>query len=213
LQPAAVVLPAVAQNSIATGLQETSGANVEEAAGANEETASANVEGTAGAKAAARPEELFQVDLPAMAQVCLRMAAAKAMHDLEPLMEDACRVLNANGLVVWLWEAEGGVLRPSLSFGYSRQVLARLPALTPEAKNAIGAAFRSGLSQLTDGEGFATSAIALPLVTARGCGGVLAVEYPTGQERQKTLEALATILAAQLSLHLTAEPLARSAIA
>jgi len=40
---------------------------------------------------------------------------------------------------------------------------------------------------------------AVPLLTSDGCTGVLSVELPDGRERQRDVESLARILAAQLA--------------
>lgn len=155
----------------------------------------------------------LDIDLPAMGQLCTRIAEAKSAADLERLLEEGSRILHAVGIIVWPWDQARGVLWPSLSHGYSRQMLAKLPTLSRDAENPIGAALRSSVPQVVDGGGAATSAIVLPLMTPRGCAGVLAVECASGVEQEPAILALATILAAQLSLLVNVEPLARSAIA
>ena len=153
------------------------------------------------------------IDLPAMAQLCTRIVEATSAADLERLLEDASRILHAVGIIVWLWDPARGVLWPTLSYGYSTQTLAKLPTLAHDADNAIGAAFRSSARQVVGGGGSATGAIVVPVMTPGRCAGVLAAEYSSGLEQDTALQALVTILAAQLTLLVDAGPVARTAIA
>lgn len=177
------------------------------------ETFSVDADDAAAPERSTPPNEAMQFDLPAMAQLCTRIVEAGSADDLERLLEEAARVLHATGLIVWPWDPSRGVLWPSMSHGYSRRILASLPTVAPDAANPVGAAFRSSACQVVDGTGTATGAIVVPLSMPGGCRGVLAVECTSGLEQEPTLLALATILAAQLSPHVTAEPLTRTAIA
>ena len=141
-----------------------------------------------------------QVDLADLARLCARIVAAESAADLEALLGEAARILHAVGIIVWPWDRGRGVLAPSLSHGYPRPTLARLPTVAADADNPIGAAFRSSALQVVAGSGSATSAIVMPLTTPRGCVGVLAIECANGLEQDAAVQALATILAAQLSL-------------
>ena len=140
-----------------------------------------------------------QVDLPGLALLCTQVVAAGTPADLEVLLGEAARILHAVGLVIWPWDHARGVMFPSLSHGYSRQTLTRLPTLAADADNPIGAAFRSSARQVIAGGGSATGAIVVPMTTTRGCVGVLAVEFADGLEQDAAVQALTTILAAQLS--------------
>lgn len=153
------------------------------------------------------------VDLPGVARLCTRLAKARAAADLEPLMADAARLLNARGIIVWLWNQDDGRLWPSLSHGYSPEVLAQLPAIRVDAQNAIAASFRTGTLQVVPGGHDATGAVAAPIATPSGCSGVLAFECTHGLERDDAVHALAGIVAAQLSMLCDATPAAHAAIA
>lgn len=155
----------------------------------------------------------LHIDLPAMAQLCTRIVEASSVADLERLLEDASHILHAVGLIVWLWDSKRSVLWASLSHGYPAQTLARLPSLARDANNPIGAAFRTANCQVVDSGGSATSAIVAPIMTPGGCAGVLAVECTSGLEQDAAIRALATILAAQLSILVEAQPAAHSATA
>lgn len=142
---------------------------------------------------------VIAVDLDAMARLCTRIGQTGDGADLAPLLAEGCRLLQAIGIIVWPWDAERGELWPSASHGYPPQLLAGLPALPPDAANPIGAAFRSSACQIMAGGRAATAAIVAPLLTARGCAGVLAIECASGLEQAPVLRAMSTILAAQLA--------------
>lgn len=157
-----------------------------------------------------------QADLASLAALCSRIVEARSASDLEGLLGEAAGMLNAVGIIMWPWDAARGVLVPTLSHGYPRRTLAKLPTVPPDAANPIGAAFRSSTRQVLAGSGSATSAIVVPMTTPSGCTGVLAVECANGVEQDEAVQALATILAAPLSLamqHLHVEPASRHAIA
>lgn len=141
-----------------------------------------------------------RVDLAAVAHLCTCIVEAASASDLEALLGEAARILHAGGIIVWPWDSGRGVLVPSLSHGYPRGMLARLPTVLPEADNPVGAAFRSSARQVIAGGESATGAIVVPLTTPRGCIGVLAVECSNGVEQDAAVQALTTVLAAQLSL-------------
>ena len=52
-------------------------------------------------------------------------------------------MLDAVGLIIWIWDEEQAALRPAAAHGYSRQVLAQLPMVGRDAiaerKAAAGA--------------------------------------------------------------------------
>jgi transcriptional regulator with XRE-family HTH domain len=162
-------------------------------------------------------EPPLDVDLPGMARLCRKIAQARSAADLQPLLADAVRLLHAAGLIIWLWKHDDGRLWPSLSHGYSPDILAQLPALRRDASNAIAAAFRTGATQIVDSGSTFSGAVVVPIATPEGCSGALAFECANGLERNEAIQALAGILAAQLSILTEAAPragaVARSAIA
>ena len=94
--------------------------------------------------------------------------------------------------------------------GYSDAVLAQLPSVRRDAENAVAVAFRSAKACVVDGRHEATGAIVIPLMSPRGCAGVLALELAHGGERREHVRTLATILAAQLANMVEATPLAEA---
>jgi hypothetical protein len=115
------------------------------------------------------------------------------------LLERAARVLEAKGVIVWLADKAGTTLRPALAYGYSERVLLRLDSLEAAADNVTSLSFRSIRSQCMNGAApGAPGAIAVPLVTAGGCAGVLSAEVRDSKPAAEMV-ALAKIIAAQFA--------------
>lgn len=147
--------------------------------------------------AVAEPAQSSPLDLSEAAQVCVDLARVLDGQDIPPLLERAARVLNAKGLVLWVADSSGALLRPSLAHGYSEKVLQRLGPLQADADNVTSLAFRSMQPQtLTDPARGSANALAVPLITSTGCIGVLAVEL--GRTAKDALP-VARMFAAQLA--------------
>lgn len=140
-----------------------------------------------------------EIDLLAIAPLCTRLARATNSADITPVLEDAVRLVDAVGLIVWVWDRQHSVLQPVLSLGYSSDVVAQLVALRSDTNNAVAVAFRSADMRVVHGDNLETGAVVVPLHRPQGCAGVLALELRHGAERSDSVRALATILAAQLS--------------
>ena len=151
------------------------------------------------------------VDLLAAAELCTELGRVEHGDQILPVLRKAARVLGARGLIVWLWDATAGELRPALVHGYSGKVMALLPALTRESDNPTAEAFRSARPCTVSGGDRVSAALVLPLLTPAACAGVLAIELPNGVEDAAPVRATATFLAAMLALLLgnaaTPEPL------
>ncbi len=146
-----------------------------------------------------------------VADLCTRLGRAEHAVAVRMVVEDATTLLGAIGLILWAWDERGGALRPAVSHGYSADMLAQVPALTPESDNAIASAFRSAETRLVDGNDLETGALAVPLLAPFGCVGVLAAEFRNGGERRERARAILTILAAQLSMLIGQPPSLRAA--
>src|SRR5205814_8114866 len=86
-----------------------------------------------------------------------------------------------------------------LTHGYSEKVLARMGGLQVDSDNATALAFRSMLAQVVPGQSpAAPGALALPLITANGCVGVLSADTKRSQPDKDTV-AVGKTIAAQLS--------------
>jgi transcriptional regulator with XRE-family HTH domain len=138
-------------------------------------------------------------DLLAAAQLCTELGRVDDAGEVAPLLQEAARILDAVGLIVWVWDLPTAELRPALAHGYSDGVLAQLPTLKRDADNATAAAFRSAQLCTVDGGDRSSSALAVPLMTPMGCMGVLAIELRHNREPVGSVCALATIFAAQLA--------------
>ena len=140
-----------------------------------------------------------QFDLPAIARLCTRFGQASSAHDVQPLLQEVASILDATGVIVWLWNSSSAVLRPALVYGYSAGVVARLPVVTREDDNPTAASFRSGKIREIAGEAGSCGAVVIPLLLRAKCVGVLAVELQPGARLSESARAVATILAAALT--------------
>jgi hypothetical protein len=138
-------------------------------------------------------------DLLAAAHLCTDLGRIYERQEAVPLLERVADILDAVGLIVWAWDAQGTELKPALAHGYSDRVLAQLPKVRRDADNATAAAFRSTQTCIVNGSDEASGAVVVPLMTPGGCVGVFAVELQHGGEQREPVRALATIFAAQLA--------------
>jgi transcriptional regulator with XRE-family HTH domain len=138
-------------------------------------------------------------DFTAAANLCTAFGKMTAADDVAPLLRDAAAILGAIGLIVWIWDPRATRLRPALAHGYSDRVLAHVPALERDADNATAAAYRLAQPCVVEGRNLESGALVVPLMTAAGCAGVLAIELPQGSEQTASVRALAIIFAAQLA--------------
>jgi transcriptional regulator with XRE-family HTH domain len=138
-------------------------------------------------------------DLLAMANLCTELGRVETTGDVAALLEQASMILDAIGLIVWVWDPIANELRPALAHGYSDQVLAQLPRVDRDGNNATAAAFREAETCIVHGTDHVSGALAVPILTPVGCGGVLAMELNRRREEHPAVRALATILAAQVA--------------
>ena len=139
------------------------------------------------------------VNLSAAADLCVDLARVIDGRDVPSLVERACSVLEAKGVVLWVADEGGNWLTPSVTHGYPDKVVSKLGPLQIDADNVTSLAFRSlkpqVMTSLTPG---ASSAIAAPLVTSAGCVGVLAAELRQNKPGPDVMP-VASIIAAQLA--------------
>ena len=188
--PAGPVIAEPASASIASGVEE-------------EPTVAAEpppIDATASAPPAPEPAAPpAGPDFLVVAQLCVALGRADHADDVAPLLADVTRALDAAGLIVWIWDAAAASLGPAMSHGYSARVLAQIPSLPRDADNATAAAFRTGESCVIDGGAHASGAVVVPLLTADGPAGALAVELQQGREHLPSVLAAATMFAAVLA--------------
>ena len=149
-------------------------------------------------------------DLLAAAHLCTELGCICETREAGPLLQGAAKILDAVGLIVWVWDPQRAELRPVLAHGYPDQVLAQLPRVRRDADNATAAAFRSAQTCTVTGNHLASGAVVVPLMTPVGCVGALAVELPHGSEQRESVRALATIFAAQLAMLIGSARLAQA---
>jgi hypothetical protein len=138
------------------------------------------------------------VNLADAAELCVDLARVIDERDVPALLERAARVLDAKGVVLWLADTTGSILKPSLAHGYGDSVLSRMGTLTTDGDNATALAYRSMRPQVINGATGKTGAIAVPLVTSSGCVGVLAAEMGRTRPATDTL-AVSRMIAAQFA--------------
>ncbi|MBI2835156.1 MAG: hypothetical protein HYX76_12095 [Acidobacteria bacterium] len=141
--------------------------------------------------------------LRSVAELCTDLSRVVNAAELPRLLERGAHFLDATGIIVWIADHPGGDLRPVLAHGYPAQALARIQPIPRDADNVTAAAYREGRVEIVRTNGMANGAIAAPLVNAAGCVGVMAAEVRNGAECKSSLQALATIFAAQLAALVT----------
>lgn len=147
-----------------------------------------------------RPAPKRDVNLSDAAELCVDLARVIDSRDVPALLERAAGVLDAKGVILWMSDSGGALLRPSIAHGYSDRVLTKMGALQVDGDNATSLAFRSLRGQTVNGAAAtAAGAIAVPLVTSTGCVGVLAAEVNRQRPSAETLD-VARIIAAQLAV-------------
>jgi hypothetical protein len=145
------------------------------------------------------PAPAVPVNLNAAAELCVDLARVMDARDMQSLLERTAKVLEASGMILWVVNQERTSLLPLLTHGYSERVLGRLTALDVAADNVTSYAYRSVRPQTMLGAGpGTTSAIAVPLVTAGGCNGVLAAEVSDAKPSAEFIS-LSRLIAAQFS--------------
>jgi hypothetical protein len=138
--------------------------------------------------------------LRAVSKLCTDFGRVSDVEELKSLLGQAARLMDANGLLVWVASPDGSELQPALAHGYTPEMLARIPTLRKTADNAAAAAFRSGKLQIVLAhEGSTSGAIVAPMLSSRGCVGVVSAETERGTETSESLQAMAAIFAAQLA--------------
>ena len=145
------------------------------------------------------PPPAPELDLLAVAKLCTEFGRVEDMTGVQPLLEEAAKLLDAKGLIVWLWDAPAAQLKPALVHGYPDTLVSRLPMVRRDADNPTAAAFRSAETHAFGGNHQACGAVVVPLLTAAGCDGVLAIELQRGRAGTPSAVAVATILAAHLA--------------
>jgi transcriptional regulator with XRE-family HTH domain len=152
-----------------------------------------------------------QLNLLAVAQLCTEFGQVDGARDALPLLKEAAGILDAVGLIVWIWDPKTAVLKPALAHGYPDKLLAQLPGVSLDTDNATAAAFREARPRVVSGSELSSGALVVPLMIPGGCAGVLAIELTNHREQQESTLALATIFAAQVARWIRAARPAKTA--
>jgi transcriptional regulator with XRE-family HTH domain len=151
--------------------------------------------------------------LTTLAALCTRLQRAEDGRDLTPILGTIAQMLDASGLVLWLWDSATGALKPWLSHGYPPHVFAQLPSVRRDDDNAIAAAFRTCDTCVVDKGTGETGAVVVPLVSGGRCVGALALELAGGGERRAFVRDAAVIIAMLLARFAEVVPLPTAATA
>jgi hypothetical protein len=139
-------------------------------------------------------------ELKAAAELCTMFGTLRDVSDLQSLIGQAATLIDASGLIVWLGSATGADLRPVVAHGYSSEALDRMRAIPRSADNAAAQAYRSGRLQIVLARpGVSPGAVVVPLLSPDGTIGALTAEITGGAEASDSVQALASIFAAQLA--------------
>jgi len=145
------------------------------------------------------------------ADLATDVGRARDLDDLARLLGRVAELMDATGVVIWLGNTAGTDLRAVLAHGYSAQMVARMPAVPRSGQNAAAAAYRTGSLQIVlSRPGGANGALVAPILTPEGCIGALSAEIKSGGEASETVQALATMFAAQLAAVVSAVPAAEA---
>jgi len=144
--------------------------------------------------------------LKAAASLATDLGRVRDAQEMSRLLGRAATLMDASGIVILLGDTTAASLQPVLAHGYSAEALARMPRVPRSADNAAAAAYRTGKMKIVLARpGGAAGAVVEPILAAEGCVGALSAEIQGGGEASESVQALATIFAAQLAT-MVAEP-------
>jgi cytoskeletal protein RodZ len=144
-------------------------------------------------------QDAHDATLETVARLCTEFGRVVERGVVRELLRQSADALSAAGLIVWLADDAGEMLRPILVHGYSDRVLAQLPAVTRDADNATAAAFRTARACEVAATAHASGALVVPLLIPDGCAGVLAIELQQGVRASRSLRAVGALVAAALT--------------
>jgi hypothetical protein len=153
-------------------------------------------------------------NLAAAAALCTDLSRVSTAAEIPELLGRAAHVLDASGLIVWM--GAGEELFAATSHGYDPRMLARLGPIRRSAENATAAAWRTCAVRVVPGDSKHNGAVVAPLfgpssalgTGAWACIGVLTAEIRAGREADPAIQAIATMIAAQLATVVAAWPAA-----
>ena len=123
-------------------------------------------------------------------------------------------MLNATGLVLWMASDARDGLVPAATAGYDERLVSRIGSISRDDENLTAKAFRETASRTSKARHGSAAALAVPLVAPSGAVGVLSAELRESPDVDAQQLAIATIVAAQLSMLLAnaAAPVAAATV-
>ena len=148
----------------------------------------------------APPPDAPHVDLLALAAVCGELAQLAHAEALPPVLERVAAVLGAQGVMVWLGDAERRHLHAVAAAGYDARLLDRLGPVDVADDNPTARAFTTGQPILAAAGAARPATVSVPIAGASGVCGVLSAELIRGDAAAAGASAAAArVVAAQLA--------------
>jgi hypothetical protein len=142
---------------------------------------------------------------PEAAALCTDIARLSDSQEISRLLGRAASLLNASGIVVWMASDGRDGLVPAAASGYDERLVSRIGTIARTDDNLTANAFREGAARTSKSRAGSHAALAVPLLTPSGAAGVLSAELRDAQDVDPQQLAIATIVAAQLSMVLATE--------
>ena len=144
-------------------------------------------------------------DLAATAALCTDFSNLTTRDQLPGLLARTAALMNASGIIIWVSNENARTLQPALGHGYAQGTLERIGSIPQVGTNPTSTAFTNRRIQVVESEGSDAGALAAPLMVSERCIGVLSAELREGWESSDAVQAIASILAAQLAPLLPAD--------
>jgi hypothetical protein len=140
------------------------------------------------------------LDLGALATVCGELAQLAHAEALPPVLERVAAVLGAQGVMVWLADAERRHLHAVAAAGYDARLLDRLGPVDVADDNPTARAFTTGQPIVAAAGAARPATVSVPIAGASGVCGVLSAELVRGDAAAAAASAAAArVMAAQLA--------------
>lgn len=137
--------------------------------------------------------------LKEVSEICNDLSALADPGALEGALGRVCTILNATGLIVWIASNDNATLSPVATSGFDPKLVARIGKIGRDSANLTALAFRESTAKVSPVTATTPAALAVPMCSPTGAGGVLSVELKAGQPVDDAKVSLAAIVAAQLA--------------
>lgn len=144
------------------------------------------------------------ISLGEAAAVCTAISRITNAGALPEVLARAAAVIDAAGIIVWL--SAGDELFAATAHGYSANALGRMGPIARTMDNATAAAWRLGEMRVVAGDVMSNGAIVAPMFGPERCVGALAAEVQHGRETDPAVQAVTSMIAAQLASIVAAWP-------